>query len=51
MSAHERQIRQNVRNLLCFATREELSKELEISIDRKDVIRARFVQELIDEQE
>lgn len=44
-------LRQNVRNFLLVATLDELKRELEISISRKDTERAKYVQELIDEYE
>ena len=45
-----RQLRQNVRNFLLTATLEEMRKELQISRESGDAIRARFVQEMIDEK-
>ena len=47
----ERTIRQNVRNFLMVATVDELRRELRISEERGDALRARFVRELIDESE
>jgi hypothetical protein len=51
LSHADRQLRMNVRNFLLVATRDELWKELEISNERGDLKRARFVQELLDEDE
>lgn len=51
MTDRERQIRQNVRNFLLVATMAELKAELRISQDKGDTLRARFVQELIEEAE
>lgn len=42
-------LRQNVRNFLMLATIDELERELKISTERSDMLRARYVQELIDE--
>jgi hypothetical protein len=51
LPSHLRQLRQNVRNFLLVATPEELQKELELSKAKKDEWRAKFIQELIDEQD
>jgi hypothetical protein len=50
LPAYLRQLRQNVRNFLLTASKQELQKELQLSRERQDVWRERFVQELIDEQ-
>ena len=44
-------LRMNVRNFLLVATNSELKGELKLSIERKDFLRAYFVQELIEEAE
>ncbi len=49
MTDFEHQVRRNVRNFLFMATKEELRRELQISIDAKDELRARFVLELLQE--
>lgn len=49
LSPSERQVRSNVRNLLCGATREEIVRELEISRERRDTLRSRFVKEYLDD--
>lgn len=49
LNSFERQVRMNVRNFLLIATPEELQKELALSLERNDKLRAEFVQELIDE--
>lgn len=45
LTSAERNLRSNVRNFLCLATRDELVKERDIS----DPVRKRFVDELIGE--
>lgn len=47
MPVQMNQLRQNVRNFLMTATLEEMEKELIISIQRNDPLRARYVQEMI----
>jgi hypothetical protein len=49
LNGREKQIRFNVRNFLCFATREELEKELSISEEMGDHFRAACIRELISE--
>lgn len=49
LNEDQRRVRMNVRNAMMIATMDELRKELQISLDRNDTLRARFVQELIDE--
>ncbi len=49
LTARERSIRRNVRNFLMVATPSELAQEKRISISQGDLLRARFVQELIDD--
>lgn len=46
----ERNVRANVRNFLLTASLEELRRELALSFERNDSMRARFVQELITEE-
>ncbi len=50
MTNQEHNLRMNIRNFLLVATTEELQKELQISLDRKDAFRAKCIQELIDEE-
>lgn len=47
----ERQTRMNVRNFLLIATLAELVRELEISMERNDLFRARCIRELIEEHD
>lgn len=47
----ERRVRNNVRNYLLLATPAELRREWKISEDRGDVLRAQFIQELIEEDQ
>lgn len=49
LSPADRQTRQNVRNFLLTATREQLAEELQLSLDMNDHVRAAFVRELIEE--
>lgn len=46
----ERNVRANVRNFLLTASLEEMKRELALSFERNDSMRARFVQELITEE-
>ncbi len=48
--AGERQLRMNIRNFLLVATDKELAIELQLSRHRGDTLRARFIQEMIDER-
>lgn len=48
-NAADRQYRQNIRNFLLTATADELRREIEISEERGDTKRARYVRELLDE--
>jgi hypothetical protein len=50
LSLAERQLRRNIRNFLFLEEHAELQLELEISLERGDKPRARFIQELIDEK-
>ena len=45
----DRQFRRNVRNFLLVATDAELRVELKLSLERREYLRATFVQELLDE--
>lgn len=49
LTESQRVFRTNVRNFLMVATREELERELTLSLDRGDDLRASFVRELIAE--
>lgn len=49
LTPHQYQIRSCVRAFLMVATREQLQKELELSLEKGDTFRAECVQELIDE--
>lgn len=51
LTPQQRQIRMAVRNFLLPATREQMVKELEISLERNDMFRAKCVQECIDEHD
>ena len=44
-----RKLRSNVRNFLYPATIEEMEKELQISLERRDFLRAYFIEEMIRE--
>lgn len=49
MTDYERQLRQNIRNYLYPMTIEQMEVELEISHERRDVLRIRFIEEYIAE--
>jgi hypothetical protein len=50
LTAREYTLRRNVRAFLLTATPAELRRELALSEERGDTIRARFVRELIEEE-
>ena len=49
LTSAQRQLRMNIRNFLLTASRDDLKKELEISLERKDEFRAECIRELMDE--
>jgi hypothetical protein len=49
MTDYEKQLRQNIRNYLYPMTPTEMEKELEISHERRDALRIRFIEEYIAE--
>ncbi len=51
LTPEQRQLRSNIRGFLMVATIEQLEKELEISIERKDTFRATVIREMIEEEQ
>ena len=47
LNQFERNLRWNIRNFLLVASDEQVQKELEISLERGDTLRARFIEEII----